>query len=352
MRIGFDVSPLVVPHSHGLSRLVEGVVSTLESRGRLEVVRLAPAAGQGLRGWRQRELPRIERRLDLAGIHSFVSAFPLRGRGLRVHTVHELPWKHAEKENADWKHRLWARLGVRRADASLCPSALVARDLGGPSEKIRVCPWGVGAPFADEPPPGEIDEVVPGRYRLGEIPYALCLGAVRAKKNLAALLHGLAELRRRDGPELRIVVGGEDTPQLRRDLGLVSRLGLSRWISTPGWIEERDLPALLRLASVVPMLSRSEGFGFPVLEALASGTPVLVTADSAQAELAGRTGIAVDPDDATAVADGLERALREREELRDPLVERAREFTWERCVERIENLWLELLGDDAGADAR
>ncbi len=349
MRVGFDVSPLVVPHTRGLTRLVEGLVSTLESRRRLEVVRLAPSGGKSLRKWRQRELPRVERSMDLVGIHSPVSAFPLRGGGLRVQTVHELPWKHGEKENADWRHRFWTRFGTRRADAVLCPSAFVAKDLGGASEKVRVCPWGTSAPFQDEPPPGEVDEVSLGRYRLGETPFALCLGAVRAKKNLAALLHGVAELRRRDGPELQIVVSGGDTPDLRRALGLVSRLGLSRWVSTPGWIEESDLPALLRLATVVPMLSRSEGFGFPVLEAMACGTPVLVTKDSAQSELAGPVGIAVDPADPAAVADGLERAVREREDLRYRLGEHAAQFTWERCAERVENLWTELAARSSSA---
>ncbi len=350
MRVGFDVSPLVVPHTRGLRRLVDGLVSTLEGRGRLEVVRLAPRPGANLRRWRQRELPQLERRLELDGIHSPVSAIPLRGRGLRVQTVHELPWLHGERENADWRHRLWARLGRRRADAVVCPSAFVARDLGGPSERVRVCPWGTGAPFQDEPPPGEVDEVALGRYRLGEIPYALCLGAVRAKKNLAALLHGLAELRRRDGPELQLVVTGGDTPDLRRDLGLVSRLGLSRWVSTPGWIEDADLPALLRQAAVVPMLSRSEGFGFPVLEAMACGAPVLVTASSAQAELAGPAGVAVDPSDPAAVADGLERVLRDAEDLRWSGVDRAAEFPWDRCAERVESLWIEL-GARRGAGA-
>jgi glycosyltransferase involved in cell wall biosynthesis len=207
---------------------------------------------------------------------------------------------------------------------------------------VRVVPWGCGPPFVDEPPLGEVDETRLERYRLGEDPIALCPGAVRAKKNLAALLQGLAELVRRSGPRYQIVVTGPDTPDLRRDLGLAARLGLNRYVSTPGPVEETDLPALMRLATVVPVLSRSEGFGFPVLEAMACGTPVIVPGDSAQGELAGPAGLVVDPDEPGQVADALERAHAERYALRPALLERAAELTWERCAARVEALWEEL----------
>ena len=346
MRIGFDVSPLHLPHSRGVARATEGLANALEARGRLEILRLVPEQGLGLFAWRQRRLPQLAQELKLDGIHSPVSAFALRGPGLRVQTVHELPWKHGERENADLRHRFWAGVGPLRAGAVLCPSettarALARRVLPG-KQRIHVCPWGIGPPFQDEPPPGEVDEVVLARYRLGEDPLLLCLGAVRAKKNLAAVLHGLAELRRRKRGRVQLVVSGEDTPQLRRDLGLVSRLGLSACVSTPGPIEEAHLPALLRLSSVVAVLSRSEGFSFPVLEAMACGTPVLVPRDSAQAELAGELATCVDPEDPASVADGLERALRERERLRTRLYERAARFTWARCAEQVENVWRSL----------
>lgn len=344
LRIGFDVSPLHVPHPPGVVRATRGLVEALERRGVLAVVRLAPEGE--LREWRHRRLPRLAGELGLHGIHSPVSSFPTRGPGRRVQTIHELPWRHGVQENADWKHRFWAAWGPLRADRVLCPSEFVARDLRRRllpgAARIRVVPWGVGAPFGDLPAPGTVDEVVLGKYRLGADPIALCLGAVREKKNLAAVLHGLAEVRRRHGPRIQLVVTGPDTPQLRRDLGLVSQLGLSRFVSTPGSIDERDLPSLLRLASVVPVLSRSEGFAFPVLEALASGVPVVVPRDSAQSELAGPAGIVVDPENAASVADGLVRAVMERETLRFDGLERAAAFTWERCAERVEELWREL----------
>lgn len=343
MRIGLDVSPLCRPHPRGIVRITSELASALERRGRIEIVRLEPPEGVRLAVWRQTELPRSVREAGLAGIHSCVSAFAIRGAGARVQTIHELPWRHGVRENAGLRHRAWAALGPCRADAVVTATEFTARDLRArilPGRtKIRVVPWGVGAPFADEPGPSQIDEVALGRYRLPQSPLILCLGAVRPKKHLAALIRGLAEHLRRGGAHIQLVVSGGDTPQLRKDLGLVARLGLSRFVSTPDAIDEADLPSLLRLASAVAVLSRSEGFGLPVLESMASATPVIVARASAPAEVAGAVGIQVDPDDPASVADGLARALRERELLRGPLAARAREFTWESCAERIESIW-------------
>lgn len=347
MRIGVDVSPLHRPHPRGIVRITRGLVEALERRARHEIVRLAPEDGIALSRWRASVLPTAARELGLAGIHSCVSAFPVRGRGARVQTIHELPWKHGVRENADWKHRAWAAIGPMIADRVITATEFVARDLRSRrlpgAAKIRVIPWGIDAPFADEPPAGVIDEVALGRYRLPQSRFALCLGAVREKKNLAAVLNGLAELRKRGGATVQLVVTGGDTPALRRDLGLASRLSLARFVSTPEEIAEEDLPSLVRLASVVPVLSRSEGFALPVLEAMACGTPVLVAENSAQAEVAGDLGIAVDPEDPCSVADGFERALAERESLRYRLSARASQFSWDRSAASVEALWEEIV---------
>jgi alpha-1,3-rhamnosyl/mannosyltransferase len=344
VRVGFDLAVLSQPHSRGLARVAAELVPVLERRGVLEVVRLAPERGADLRRWRQVELPRHAR--GLAGIHSFTSAFALRGPGARVQTVHELPWRHGVRENADLRHRLWASLGAWRATRVLCPSAAVAHDLGQSPlvarAKIRVVPWGVDARFQDEPPRMVVDEAVLTRYRLGEDPFLFCPGAVRSKKNLAALLYALAERKQRGARALRVLVTGGDSPQLRSDLGLASKLGLERALMMLDEVAEADLPSLYRMARAVPVLSHSEGFALPVLEALASGTPVVVPRASVQAEVAGSAGIEVDARSPASVAAGLERALLERGELRAAGVAHARAFTWEATAERVEGLWQEL----------
>ncbi len=346
MRVGFDTSALTHPHSRGLERVVRSLVEALERRAELEVVRLAPARGTDLRRWRRRELPRAVGELGLAGLHSFTSAFPWRGKGARVQTVHELPWRHGVRENADAAHYLWAALGSLRAARVVCPSAHVAADLARGAlvrrNRIRVVPWGVDDSFRAEPPPGVVDEAALTRYRLGEEPFVFCPGAVRPKKNLATLLYALAERKQRGAEPLRVLVTGGDSPQLRSDLGLASKLGLARWVTMLDEVAEADLPALYRLARAVPVLSHSEGFGLPVLEAMACATPVLVPRASAQAEVAGAAGIVVDARSPGSVADGLERARVERAELRARGLERAREFSWDAAARQVAALWREL----------
>ncbi len=346
MRVGFDVSPLGGTSSPGVERVVRCLIEALERRAALEVVRLRPDDGQELSRWRQSALPAAVTKMGLAGIHSFTSAFPWKGPGKRVQTLHEMPWRHGVRENAGWRHRAWVRIGALRADRVVCPTHFVARDRGrirwARPGRIRVIPWGTGPPFQPDPPAGLVDEVLLERYRLGDEPFVVVVGGVRRKKNLAALLEGMAERARQGASPLRVVVTGPETPDLRQDLGLASRIGLARWVSTLGSIPEADLASLLRLSTAVCVLSHSEGFGLPVLEAMACGTPVLVSRNSAQEEIAGELGIRVDPGESLQVAQGLQEAVRERERLRSELPEQVRSFSWERCAGRIEDLWREL----------
>ena len=121
--------------------MVQDLVGALERRGELEVVRLAPGPGQVLRRWRHVELPRILGQGGLAGLHAFTSAFPLWGKGLRVQTVHELPWRHAVRENADLAHRFWAGPGAARA-ASVLPSSAVSSISRCSSSLASCSAWG------------------------------------------------------------------------------------------------------------------------------------------------------------------------------------------------------------------
>jgi len=345
MRVGFDTSPLVRPFPLGIVRLVRSLVEALEARGRIEVVRLEPQPKEKLSRWRRRLRRRAEEE-QLLGIHSFLSAFPRGGHGRRVQTIHELPWRHGCTENADWKHKAWAACGPLFADRVVTATESTARDirkrlLPG-AQKVRVIPWGVGEEFCEEPPAGVVDEVLLGKYRIPEGPFLLAPGAVRAKKRLALVVQGLAKLHASGGPKANLIVTGDHTVDLRSDLGLVQKLGLSRYISTPGVIPEEDWPGMLRLASGVCVLSASEGFALPVLEALGCGTPVVVPTESVQAEVAGADAILVDAQDADSVARGMRRAIEEREALRYVLPDRAREFPWARTAEGVEALWKEL----------
>lgn len=306
-------------------RVVRECVAALERRGRIDVVRLVPPERGSLLRWRLSELAR--RASDLDGIHSFVSAFPILGPGPRVQTIHELPWLYGVSENADLAHRLWNWFGPLRAQAVVTATEFSARDLRSRllpgRRKVRVIPWGVGEPFG--PGPAERLQVL------------FCPGATRAKKGLDAVIAGAALLT----PRPTIVVTGPPSAELERctlhalerDVRLVHREHL----------EEPELVEHYRSALAVALLSYSEGFGLPVLEALACGTPAIVPRASAQAEVAGVAGLRVDPESPESVAGAIERAEEEREELRANGLERAAQFSWERTAAAIEDLWTELL---------
>jgi len=314
-------------------RACRGLVEALKSSGRIEIIELAPADGESERSWRQRRLARLARQAGCAGVHSPVSAFPWFGQGRRVHTVHELPWRHGVRENAGLRHRLWARLGPRRADATLCPTELVRSDLLAETprraEQVHVCSWG----SCEQPASGAAVDV-PG-------PFVLALGATRAKKNLAASLRGLSALGSPAETPLQLVVTGEDSEESAPDLRLARELGLEERVHRLGHVDEATRQALLRQASAVVVLSRSEGFGFPVLEALAAGRPVVVQEGSAAAEVAGPCGIVVDSEDPPAVAAALHAAVAIADQDRDARRVRAAEFSWERCASRVEEVWLQ-----------
>jgi glycosyltransferase involved in cell wall biosynthesis len=325
MRIGFDVSPLHRPHPGGIVRVVQECVEALERRGRVDVVRLAPPASGSLRTWRISELPRRAGELD--GIHSFLSAFPILGPGVRVQTIHELPWLHGVEENSDLAHRFWNWFGPLRAQAVVTATELSAHDLRSRwlpgAHKVRVIPWGVGPPFG--PAASERHAVL------------FCPGATRAKKGLAAVIAGVALL----APRPTVVVTGVGTAELGRCTQRARELGVK--LVHREHLEERELVEHYRSAQAVALLSRSEGFCLPVLEALACGAPVIVPRAGAQAEVAGSAGLCVDPEQPGSVAAAIERALEEREELRALGLERASQFSWERSAALIEGLWAELL---------
>lgn len=237
---------------------------------------------------------------------------------------------------------------VARADHVLADSEATKRDLvelyDTPPDKITVLLSGVDARFHPVRNLAALD-AVRQKYHLPDRPFILSVGTVQPRKNYARLIHALALLRSR-GHEVDLVIAGGkgwlDDPiyDALRDARMTD------FVHFIGFAHDDDLPALYSAAACVAVPSLYEGFGIPVLEGMACGTPVLTSTVSSLPEVAGNAALTIPPDDIAAIAEGLERLLTE-EHLRQTLVsrglERAQTFTWERAAAQLLEVYDQLL---------
>ena len=305
MIVGMDVSPLVQTRA-GTARYIRGLLERL----RVDVRRLS-FGGEGRASTMTRDsiwYPLVlgrTRGLDVLHCPSFRG--PLRARAPLVVTVHDLAvLRHPELFNG-WTRRYSRALVprvVRAARRVIAVSEFTKREvvelLGVPDERVRVIGNAVEPVFAPEGPAADGD-------------YVLAVGTIEPRKNLERLL----EAARRLGAELR-VVGAPGW-------GGVGLDGVT-WL---GEVSDDELARLYRGATVVAYPSLYEGFGIPVVEAMACGAPVVTSSGGATEEVAGGAAVLVDPLDAASIAAGLDEASRRRDELRVAGLERARAFSWD-----------------------
>ena len=176
---------------------------------------------------------------------------------------------------------------------------------------------------------------VRARYRLPE-KFILWVGQIESRKNVKRLLRAFAEIAR-DFPH-QLVIAGEQRWSTRDELSEVAPLGLERRIRFLGWVPHSDLPAIYRLADLFAFPSLYEGFGIPLVEAMACGCPVLTANTCAPPEVVDGAGYLVDPYDVGGIAAGLRITLSDAA-LRAAMVarglERAKDFSWEKSAREV-----------------
>jgi glycosyltransferase involved in cell wall biosynthesis len=280
------------------------------------------------------QLPRLLRRLQARVAH-FQHALPLGYASASVVTVHDLSFER-DPGLMRLRDRLVFRTTVprsaRRASRVIVVSERTKRDLielaGVPAERIRVVPNGVGKPFGPD-----------GPHANGK-PYALVVGSLEPRKDPLTVVEGFALL---GSDELRLVFAGPDRGDGAAARAAAARRGLEQRVDFKGHVPEDELGALYRGAACLVFASRDEGFGLPLLEAMASGVPVVATRAGALPEIAGDAAILVEPGNPVALAGGIERALADRERLVAAGFERARQFSWAETAEKTVAVYRELL---------
>jgi glycosyltransferase involved in cell wall biosynthesis len=284
-------------------------------------------------------LPRLAARESIDLVHSLASTAPAHGRFRRVVTVHDLIYARFPEAHAglrDLGMRVLVPLAVRRSDRVIADSDSTRNDLvellRAPAERIDVVPLGLGSTKRSEPL-GEPE--LRARLGLGEgRPIVLSLSAKRPHKNLSALIGALAQI----PPERRplLVLPGYATAHEADLRACAQQAGVEGDVLFLGWLSGEEFEGLWLLVDAFVYPSLYEGFGLPVLEAMARGVPVACSNASSLPEVAGEAALLFDPHDEAAIAAALERLLSDRaeaERLRALGLERARQFSWSRTAE-------------------
>jgi glycosyltransferase involved in cell wall biosynthesis len=274
-------------------------------------------------------------RVDL--LHSLASTAPFWGGGRRVTTVHDLIYAHFPEAHAGLREkgmRVLVPGGARRSARVIVDSASTRADmtslLGISPGRIDVVPLGLGA-VRRVAPLAEAD--VRERFQLTGRDVVLSLSAKRAHKNLGALIGALARIEQARRPLL--VLPGYPTAHESELRERAVALGMSDDVRFPAWVSEAELEGLWELASAFVYPSLYEGFGMPVLEAMARGVPVACSNASSLPEVAGDAALLFDPHDEAAIATALRRLLDDgalAASLRDRGLERVKQFSWQRTA--------------------
>jgi glycosyltransferase involved in cell wall biosynthesis len=341
VRIVFDVSPLSHPLL-GIGNYIRGSLAGLveAAAGRHEIVAFAPTSIRGpdriraalagmdvelrtwrlpfshaLRtGWSTAGRPVAERLLGSFDVLHFSDwMYPPQRGGVRATTIHDLvPLRHPEWVTPRTRamHTRKYRNTAETCDVVFVNSAYTGRDvtatLGVPPDRVLVAHPAVKDAFTADGPAADLGAQ-----------YILTVATLEPRKNLQTLV----EAHRLLGGDLQLAVaGGEgwgDQPELDGDR--IRRLG---------FVSDDELARLYRGAAVAVYPSRFEGFGIPVLEAMACGCPVVVSAHDSLDEASGDAAVRADPDDPAAVAAAITEALGRRFELAGKGVEHASRFSW------------------------
>ncbi|MBZ0307998.1 MAG: glycosyltransferase family 4 protein, partial [Anaerolineae bacterium] len=215
---------------------------------------------------------------------------------------------------------------------------------GTPPEKITVLLSGVETRFQPVTDATQL-QAVRAKYHLPEGRSIFSIGTVQPRKNYLRLVQALHHLGREFADVTLVIAGGKgwlESPlyETMRELGMTERVFFT------GFADDHDLPALYSAAALTAYPSLYEGFGFPILESMACGTPVLTSTVSSMPEVAGDAAVLVNPYEVEALSDGL-RVLLTDTSLRETLIERgfqqARRFSWQKAAQELKAIYQTLL---------
>lgn len=266
-------------------------------------------------------------------------------------TVHDLSFVRTPETTHPILKRYLDRVvpwSVARADHVLADSQATKDDLidlyRTPSEKITVLLSGVDAHFERVTDRHKLASVRK-KYNIPDVRYLFAIGTVQPRKNYGRIAEALHILRDEFPDLILVIAGGKgwlDAPIYAK----IDELGLQERVTFTGFVDDEDIPALYSGATITAYPSLYEGFGFPILESMACGTPVITANVSSMPEVAGNATILVNPYEPREIADGIHQILTQ-DSFRQTLIAkgyaRAAEFTWEKSAYQLKLIYDDML---------
>jgi len=296
--------------------------------------------------WEQCVQPFMLGDTDLLHSQAFVT--PVLSHKPSVVTIYDLSFLRSP-ERFRWANRTYLRwftgLSVKRASRVIAISQYTKKDIvkvyGISPDKIDVVYSGLDPQFA-RPGPQAIEEFREARGLPEK--FILYLGTIEPRKNLSTLIRAYAKVR---PAGVKLVCAGGRGWMYEDVFQTVEELRLSRDVIFPGFLPEDELPLWYSAADIFVYPSAYEGFGLPVIEALACGVPTITTNATSLPEAAGQAALLVPPDDTTALADALEGLINspaQQADLAERGPQQARRFTWLEAARRTAGVYAKALG--------
>jgi glycosyltransferase involved in cell wall biosynthesis len=297
--------------------------------------------GKNILWWDQVEVPRAIDRYGIDVLYNPKYSLPLRARCPAAWVCHGLDWyvmPWASRRIDRLSHKFLVPRYARRADAIIAVSEItrehVIEYLPISGDRVFTVYSGVDDSFRRRASVQE-RESLRRRYEL-PARYFLYSGAIYPPKNFTRLVQAFAKVGPAAGISL-VIAGGENRFLSEHELKVPEQLGIDSWVKWLGWVDPELLPALYQMADVLLLPSLFESYGLPIVEAMASGCPVLTSNRFGTREIAGNAALLVDPESVEEIAAGMHRLATEGA-LRDQLIasglERVEPLTWARCAEQ------------------
>jgi glycosyltransferase involved in cell wall biosynthesis len=277
--------------------------------------------------------------LDVLHVQYIAPPF-FRGKGIA--TIHDLAFLHVPRTFSRffvWRSKILVRRTARTAARVITGYGHSKKDIvrtyGLEEDRVDIVPCGVDPDLFRAAEPGQL-KILLTKYGIRQ-PYILAVGRLNPRKNMVSLARAFKKARFEHGLPHQLVIAGKSDFKAAEIAGAIRDIE-RRDIVLPGFVPDEDLPALYSGAEMFVYPSLFEGFGLPVLEAMAAGVPIIASDTSSIPEILGDAGLAVDPADEDALSAAIVRLAHDealREDCRRKGRERSRQFTWEAAARKL-----------------